>query len=276
MKSLLIIFFLTITPVTHAALYVDFYQNAYSIRGDIAGSKYYVTRESKASIKSGSSINWPTKDGVWLFPLYKKVSHILTIDPIYLAPPLINSSTEVESADLYLDILSRSMFAGGVPLINIDTTTLADVGALVCDYKVNTSPWRCKGAKVGSGLIETPKPPEPPLSCSIAGSIDLRHAEVTLDNVANNRATTTAFVSCNRSANVSIAIAPDKAGRVKLNGVEGLYSLLSVEGVGSGRSYSFTAGTGYRSLTFASVLETNGNASAGAFSGSALVVLTIP
>ncbi|MBX7276750.1 PapG chaperone-binding domain-containing protein [Pseudomonas sp. M5A4_2d] len=276
MKYIPTLLLLLITIPAHADLYVDFYLNKYSIRGNVSAGKYLVYMESRNSIKYGSRINWPTKDGVWAFPTYKRIHDAYSIDPIYLAPPLIVTPSYVQNADVYLNILSIDQLFRGIDLPNIDTTALEEVGLHICDYKVNTSPWKCKGAKAGSGLIETPTPPQPPLSCSISGSIELRHGNITLSNVANNRAVTTAYVTCNRAANVSVAIAQNMAGRVKLNGVEGLYSVLSVEGVGSGRSYRFSAGTGYRSLTFASVLETNGNTSAGDFSGSASVVLTFP
>ncbi|QNH77497.1 hypothetical protein GGD92_04260 [Pseudomonas protegens] len=266
------LFFVLITflsPPAIGALHLEYdeSQMLYSVYGDMSNIAV-IDMYKLGPTTQEFEVRWPSRNGVWIFPIYYKFMGAL--DPIELGPSLRPDQDPKAS----LSRLVAPLLSSGIPLPYLDPKREGFVALAVCDYKTVQVLWKCLLAP--SGTITPPKPQEPPLSCSILGSIDLRHGNITLDNVANNRATTTAFVSCNRSANVSIAIAPDKAGRVKLNGVEGLYSLLSVEGVGSGRSFSFYAGTGYRSLVFASVLQTQGNVTAGSFSGSASVVLTFP
>ena len=116
----------------------------------------------------------------------------------------------------------------------------------------------------------------PPLTCSISDSIDLRHGNLSVEAVDGNRASTLAYVSCSRSATVTVVIAPNTQGRVQLSGVSGLHSELSVNGIGGGKAVSISAGPASQPLNIQSVLRTDGAITAGAFRGSSYAILTIP
>lgn len=137
-------------------------------------------------------------------------------------------------------------------------------------------PASCSAGTGGGGGIGGGQPPEPELSCSLYGSIDLRHGNVTPESVNGHTASTTVYVSCNKSATVNLAVAPGTQGSLNLTGVSGLTSSLYADGVGGGRSLSISAGTGYTPVTIKSVLKADGAVSVGSFKGSTYAVLSIP
>ncbi|MBT8769305.1 MrpH family fimbial adhesin [Metapseudomonas boanensis] len=136
-------------------------------------------------------------------------------------------------------------------------------------------PASCSTGPGGGGGIPG-APPEPELSCSLYGSIDLRHGNVTPESVNGHTASTTVYVTCSKSATVKLAVTPGTQGSLKLTGVSGLTSSLYADGVGGGRSLSISAGTSYTAVTIKSVLKADGAVSVGSFKGSTYAVLSIP
>lgn len=235
--------------------------DTYRIHGDM--DALWVSEQSKQLLPSGL-IQWPTKNGIWVFVTY---GASLSQPPIYAAPNL----SPTDNPNTVLNQVASSQLSTGIPIdYGWDGKTLLIL--MICDYKTNDPMMRCKMASSAKGEIPPPKPAEPTTNCSIAGSIDLHHGNLSLEAVNTNRAYTTAYVTCSRSATVSIAI----EGMVKLNGVEGLYSQLSVGGMAVGKDYSFTADSSYTPVLFESVLRSSGTVTPGNFSGSARVVLTFP
>ncbi|NMX94018.1 MULTISPECIES: hypothetical protein [unclassified Pseudomonas] len=122
------------------------------------------------------------------------------------------------------------------------------------------------GSRIGEIVIERPR--QKPLSCNL----QIRHYEITPERVNNDRAFATAFVNCNRSAKVTLAI--DKS--IKLNGVEGLYSQLHIGYASAGEPYTVTINASDTAIRVNSTLKTQGTVTSGAFSGSTRLVMTFP
>lgn len=235
--------------------------DTYRIHGDM--DALWVSEQSKQLLPSGL-IQWPTKNGIWVFVTYGARA---SQPPIYAAPNL----GPTDNPNTVLNQVASSQLSTGIPLdFGWDGKTLLIL--MICDYKTNDPMMRCKIASSAKGEIPPPTPVEPTMSCSIIGNIDLQHGNLTPETVNTNQAHSTAYVTCSRRATVSIAI----EGMVKLNGVEGLYSQLTVGGAPVDKEYSFTADSSYTPVLFESLLRTIGTVTPGNFSGSARVVLTFP
>ncbi|WP_447806184.1 MrpH family fimbial adhesin [Pseudomonas sp. M5A4_2d] len=126
------------------------------------------------------------------------------------------------------------------------------------------------GSQTGGIIIDRPQ--QKPLSCNLHGNLQIRHYELTSERVNNDRAFATAFVNCNRSAKVTLAI--DKS--IKLNGVEGLYSQLHIGYASAGEPYTVTINASDTAIRVNSTLNTQGTLTSGAFSGSTRLVMTFP
>lgn len=221
---------------------------------------------TKSQLPARMSAEWPTKNGVWIVVAYVGVA---TQPPIYLGPnPLPN-----DDVNAVIGQLVNSQLVSGVPLplVNKEKITLI---FMACNYKTNSTWIQCKLANTEAGQIVLPPPEEleETTSCSIFGSIDLRHDNLTPETVVNNSADAMAFVTCNTNAKVSLSI----EGMVPLKGVTGLFSQLTVGDARVGEPYSFMANTAYTPVMFKSVLKAIGTVTPGDFSGTAKVELTFP
>ncbi|MCP6690164.1 MrpH family fimbial adhesin [Pseudomonas donghuensis] len=265
MKYIPFLVFLIFSAPAAGSLYIE----------KVAGTQYYgmfgdmdnirAKEIYKSHVPSTMTAVWPSKNGIWIIFVFPGVAWQ---DPIYLGQNLLPT----DNADAVLGQLVNSQLAGGIIMPLVTTASFKSLIFMVCDYKTNTMAMTCKMATTAGGEITPPPPEEETLSCSITGTIELHHGSLTLETVANNSAQTAALVSCNRNASVSLSI----EGMVKLNGVEGLYSQLTVGGAPVGQPYKFTAGTTYTPVDFKSVLRTVGTVTPGDFSGSAKVELAFP
>ncbi len=263
MKFLIGTVLLVLTFPAMGGLWVKYNEsnNTYRMHGDM--NDFLVSEQSKQLLPS-ALIQWPTKNGIWVFVFYGSG---YAPPPIYAAPNLV--ATDDPNTVLNQAVLSQ--LSMGIPLeYGWDDKMLLVL--MICDYRTNDPMMLCKKASSAQGEIPPPTPVEPNMSCSIIGNINLQHGNLTLETVNSNQAHSMAYVTCSQRTTVSIAI----EGMVKLNGVEGLYSQLSVGGMAVGKDYSFTADSSYTPVLFESLLRTIGTVTPGNFSGSARVVLTFP
>lgn len=266
-----------------ADLYVDQYMPGSSdwrIYGDVDSGRYRVSDESKASLMAGgvyagiAPIQWPTRNGVWIFPLYKSkdAAFMPPTQPLYAGANL----TINEVSDGVLPVRLKQFMWGGMRLPYLDLSNIYDIGLAICDYYVNKATWACKGAKVGEKGVDVPNPPVEAVSCNMSGSINLRHGNVELRSVEGNRATAAAYVTCTQKINVTVKIASGTQGTVQLSGVTGVRSELSVNGIGGGQAATISASSSSTPVRFESVLRASGNVTSGAFQGSSYAVLELP
>lgn len=267
------------TTVANAALFIEYEERdkAYAVKGNIDEGVYTVTWESKTTIPYSRNIIWPTRDGVYMIVTYMEIggNFFPSFDPVFLRKSL--AQTEVPDGKLPA-ILNESfeLFGGGYTLKFLEGNRVDTVSFMVCDYRRNKATWPCKGARSGSAGITLPPPVVPALTCSISSSIELQHGDLAMDSVEGDRSSTTAYVSCNREAKVSVAAAPHTQGIVELTGVSGLRSELSINGTGGGQKVSMTANTFSTAVRVESVLHTDGAVTAGVFRGGSYLVLSIP
>lgn len=183
-------------------------------------------------------------------------------------------------AGLYAAMMYYSDMAldRGIPIpTSTSASAIGDVTVYMCwiHRMIDGSPSNrasCIKTDTQSGGIIVDRPEQKPLSCSFSGDLQIRHYELTPERAINDKAYGTTYATCNRSAKVSVTI--DKS--VKLNGVEGLYSQLSVGGAAAGSAYTVNVGTGYTPLRVESMLKTQGAVTSGAFSGGAKMLITFP
>lgn len=265
MKYIVVMFLLLFTVPAVGGLYMKQDANTmiYHMYGDM--DEIRVSEQTKDGIPSSVRPTWPSKNGIWIL-----VAHLgpMKQSPIYVGPNLLAT----DNASSVLSQVAANSLSSGVALPYVMEGALQSLVFMVCDYKTNNPMMTCKMALAAAGQIKPPPPVEHTLSCSITGAIDLHHGNLTLETVANDSAQTFVLVSCSRSATVSLSI----EGMVKLNGVDGLYSQLTVGDAPVGSAYSFTADTSYTPVNFKSVLRTVGKVTPGNFNGSARVVLTFP
>lgn len=265
MKYISILLFLIFSAPAAGALYIkkDPGANTYRMFGDM--DNIGLSEPAKSQLPSGMSTEWPKKNGIWIIVVYGGVA---TQAPIYLGPNLLPG----DNASEVIGQLANSQLAGGVPLLFVNAENYSPLIFMACDYKTNSIMMKCKMANTQAGEIVAPPPEETTSSCSIFGSIDLHHGNLTLETVANHSAQTMAYVTCSRSTKVSLSI----EGMVQLKGVTGLFSQLTVADAPLAQAYSFTADTSYTPVPIKSVLKAIGTVTPGDFSGSARVELTFP
>ncbi|WP_191830527.1 hypothetical protein [Pseudomonas fluorescens] len=266
MKFISIIFILLFSAPAAAGLYAetDPITGVYHIYGDM--DNFSVVEQYKSQLPASVTPLWPKTNGVWILPAHIGV---MKQPPTQLGPSLLPTD-DVSAA---LTQYANSALVGGIPLPYVSNSdTFESLVLMFCDYKTNQQLMKCKMARTAAGEIEAPPPFEPTSSCSISGSIDLHHGNLTLETVANHSATTMAYVTCSRSTKVSMSI----EGMVPLKGVTGLFSQLTVADAPLAQAYSFTADTSYTPVPIKSVLKTVGTVTPGDFSGSARVELTFP
>ncbi|HEY3987150.1 hypothetical protein [Cedecea sp.] len=120
------------------------------------------------------------------------------------------------------------------------------------------------------------EPPPPPLSCSLSGDIYLRHGVQDSGSVNGHTATSTAYVSCTRTATVNIKAVVALGGSSTVPLSSGLQSRLTVNGIegAAGATLSVPGASG-SNVTFKSTLITSGEVGAGSFNGTAVAILNI-
>ncbi|MGE8418663.1 hypothetical protein, partial [Pseudomonas sp.] len=258
MKYIPFLVFLIFSAPAAGSLYIEKVPGtqSYGMFGDM--DNIFVTEPAKSHVPSTMTVEWPSKNGIWIiFAFVGRVSQA----PIYLGPSL----TPTDNASAVLSELANSKLAGGVIMPLVTSESMKSIIFMVCDYKTNNQFMTCKMATTLAGEITLPPPEEETSSCSILGSIELHHGNLTLETVAYDSAQALAYVTCNKSTKVSLSI----EGMVPLKGVTGLYSQLTVGDAPFGAAYSFTADISYTPVTVKSVLRTVGTVTPGDFNGSA-------
>lgn len=262
--SVLLIFLFSAPAVARLYTKQDENTMVYYLYGDM--DRMLITEQSKVGIPMDLRPVWPTRNGVWIFALH---TGPMKQPPLYVAPNLLPSD---DPGPILSQLVASRLSIGFALNYIMDKSTLNSLAFMICDYKTNLPIMICKIAQAGAGQIEPPPPVEPKLSCSIVGAIDLHHGSLTLDTIANDSVSTVAYVTCSRKATVNLSI----EGMVKLNGVDGLFSQLTVGDAPVDKLYSFTADSTYTPVIFKSVLKTVGTVTPGDFNGSARVELTFP
>ncbi|MET3050605.1 hypothetical protein ABXV19_02160 [Pseudomonas alkylphenolica] len=265
MKYIQFLVFLIFSAPAVGSLYIEKVPGtqSYGMFGDM--DNIGVSEMIKSQLPLTMTAEWPSKNGVWIIIAFVgKASQA----PIYLGPSLLPT----DNASAVLGQLVNSQLAAGVTMPLVTSESMKSIIFMVCDYKTNSQINMCKVATTAGGQITLPPPEEETSSCSILGSIELHHGNLTLETVAYDSAQALAYVTCNRSAKVSLSI----EGMVQLKGVTGLFSQLTVGDAPFGTAYSFTADTSYTPVTVKSVLRTVGTVTPGDFNGSARMELTFP
>lgn len=131
----------------------------------------------------------------------------------------------------------------------------------------------------GSVTVPPVDPPEPPLSCSLNGTLSLRHGVLAAKELAGHQTETRTTVTCTRAAQVRIRVLDREGGGsdiVTLQPGGALRARLSVEGrAGAGGVLLDIPGPGGRTVTFSSELLTSGTPAAGEFFASGVALLEV-
>ncbi|HFF8948037.1 hypothetical protein V6301_07930 [Serratia marcescens] len=118
----------------------------------------------------------------------------------------------------------------------------------------------------------------PPVSCSISNeTIVLQHPTLNASELMGNVKESSVNVTCTRSASVKLAMTGLKNNsQLSLSNTGSLYSTLRLNGTLAATGIRLNnVSTGGKQVTISSVLGTNGVVAGGAYSGSAVLVLSV-